>query len=219
MKIHFAFVGEGPSDAGLSEKLEDLCLRFGATEAAGVALDLRLTSLPSRTVEEKIEATLQLEPDADIVFVHRDADSRDPQPRRAEIQDAVQQIDMDKPCVPVIPVQETEAWLLLDENAIRYVAENPNSRVPLDLPTATRVESIANPKERLKDILIHASELSGRRLERFKKRFPQHRRRLLDLLEIDGPVSSVPAWQAMCNDVNSTLNQLREIRSAGANEP
>lgn len=48
--------------------------------------------------------------------------------------------------VPVIPGRMTEAWLRLDEAAIRRVAGNPNGRTKLGLPKLHEVESVADPK-------------------------------------------------------------------------
>src|SRR5690606_40429727 len=52
------------------------------------------------------------------LFVHRDADARDPTERLTEIDQAFKLIKS-PPYVRVVPVQETEAWLLVDESAIR----------------------------------------------------------------------------------------------------
>jgi hypothetical protein len=205
MTVRFVFVGEGSSDEALMEHIEELCLRAGADEVAGVAPDLRRHSRKSSTVPEKIDHALQLEPDTDLVFAHRDADDENPAARRKEVHAAFQAVGVERPRVAVVPVQETEAWLLLDEDAIRFVAENPDGNVQLDLPTPARVESVANPKEILQETLISASELSGRRLKRFKRRFPQQRRRLIERLDLDGPVSQVPAWKQLCKDIEQAL--------------
>lgn len=208
MNVRFVFVGEGSSDEALVERIEELCLRAGADEVAGVAPDLRRHSQKSSTVPEKIAHALQLEPDADLVFAHRDADAEDPAPRRREVAEAFQAVGVDQPRVAVVPVQMTEAWLLLEEEAIRFVAENPNGNVQINLPSPARVESITDPKEKLRETLIAASELSGRRLKRFRKRFPQQRRRLIERLDLDGPVSRVPAWKRLCEDIEQALSDL-----------
>jgi len=72
------------------------------------------------------------------------------------------------PYVCVVPVRMSEAWLLLDEFAIRQAAGNPNGAMPLDLPPAERVEEIPNPKAVLRDILRTASGLNRRRLKTFR---------------------------------------------------
>ena len=129
----------------------------------------------------------------DLVVVHRDADREGRSPRLAEIDSAVRQVMPDIPLVPVIPIRMTEAWLLLDEAEIRRVAGAPNSKTPLELPRPGNVESIADPKVLLHRTLALASGLSGRRLEMFNKRFSQHRRRLLERIDHEGPIREVPS--------------------------
>jgi hypothetical protein len=64
----------------------------------------------------------------------------------------------------------TEAWLLSDELAIRKAAGNPNGRIPLELPSISRVEKEPNPKAVLKKALLDASEhKSPRRRQRFQR--------------------------------------------------
>src|SRR4028119_872308 len=130
VEIYFLFIGEGSSDEALVPHLEDICIRAGADEVSGVAPDFaRLGRKVGHDVASKLEAALLLEPTANLLFVHRDADSRDPEPRREEIERAIERHAIQVSHVCVVPVQELEAWLLLDEAEIRRVAENPNGRV------------------------------------------------------------------------------------------
>lgn len=213
LRVQFVFVGEGSSDAALVPHLEQLCVEAGAEEARGEALDLRCW--PRRTgsrVVDKVIAALELHPTADLLFVHRDADDADPEPRHREIAAAVEEAREKVRGVAVVPVQELEAWLLFDEAAIRRVAENPGGRMPLQLPAPERVEYLGQPKERLMHLLAVASELSSRRLERFKKSFPRRRYLLLELLDTDGPLRRVPAWQRLCADLERALALLLSPR-------
>jgi hypothetical protein len=195
VRIHFVLVAEGASDDGLIPHLENLCVELGATEVTGTAIDyLRLGTPVRRTVESKLRAASQLEPGANLFFIHRDSDDRDPRPRLLEIAHAVAACGLSKAWIPLVPVQETEAWILLDEGAIRAVAGRPHGRFALDLPRAGRVELLAHPKERLREALILASELTGRRLEKFRRDFPNHRRLLLQRLPVGGPLLEVAAW-------------------------
>ncbi|HET9897908.1 MAG TPA: hypothetical protein VFQ44_23510 [Streptosporangiaceae bacterium] len=116
----------------------------------------------------------------------------------------------DVPCVPVVPIRMTEAWLLLDEAAIRRVSGNPNSNVPLNLPRARDVETVPDPKEVLAHALATALGFSGRRLEKLRKRFPYHRQQLLERIEPAGPIRDVPSWQAFNDDLLAGLKQISE---------
>jgi hypothetical protein len=207
MKIHFLFIGEGSSDRGLVPHLESLCVRAGAEEATGVAPDLgRLPKPPGKDVASQVGRALRLEPTANLVFVHRDSDSRDPSARRQQIMTALS--NLGRSHVPVVPVQELEAWLLLDEGALRTVAGNPGGRQPLGLPRASHIEDVAAPKERLMAALETASGLSGRRLDKFKQRFSRHRAILLERLDIEGLLSEVPAWKTLVQDIVDALAAL-----------
>ena len=113
------------------------------------------------------------------------------------------------PVVPVVPIRMTEAWLLLDEEAIRKVAERPNGRTPLDLPKPHEVESIADPKRRLKETLLLASQTSGRRHQQFARDFSRHRALLLQRLDPSGAVSQLSAWRRLQSDVERAVATLR----------
>lgn len=207
----FVFVGEGSTESALISHLERLCILCGAESVTGLAADWsRLPYKPPRRVALQIQAALELEPNANLIFVHRDADSRNPEPRHGEIEDALRALDLGVPGVAVVPVQETEAWLLLDEDEIRRVAENPSGRVPLGLPAPEKVELIANPKELLFEILLEASELKGRRRERFKRTLSQKRRLLLERLSTEGKVTRVKAWKRLEEDLQRAIVSLAD---------
>lgn len=206
MIVHFVFIGEGSSDEGMIPHLESLCIEAGATEVTGVAPDFRrLPGSVGHGVEAKLRAALSLEPEANLVFVHRDADGRVGSARYIEIDAAVTACDCEQPVVCVVPIQETEAWLLLDEMAIRRAVGRPRGRVLLGLPAPDAVERMARPKERLREVLELASEATGRRLERVRDDFPLHRRALLQDLPTTGPLEQVPSWQQLRNDLRSAL--------------
>ena len=163
-----------------------------------------------RSVLQKIRAALKAHPDTNLLFIHRDADGRDPTPRYEEIAEAIESSGVSVPYVAVVPIQETEAWLLVDEEAIREVARKPKGRMALNLPTPKQVEKIANPKERLKDVLARASGLKGKRLKTFQKNFPKQRRELFKYLDHDGPLSEVPAFKRLLNDISQAIEKLKK---------
>jgi hypothetical protein len=61
----------------------------------------------------------------------------------------------------------TEAWLLIDETAIKRAAGNRNYKENLSLPNINSLEANTQPKEILQEILRKASGLKGRRLKNF----------------------------------------------------
>ena len=211
MIVNFIFISEGTSDSSLIRLLRQLCKLCGADDANGTIPDLSKQSKKvGRSVLQKIRAALKAHPDTNLLFIHRDADGRDPTPRYEEIAEAIESSGVSVPYVAVVPIQETEAWLLVDEEAIREVAQNLKGRMRLNLPSPKQVEKIANPKERLKDVLAHASGLKGRKLQKFNKDFPKHRRELFKYLDHDGPLSEVPAFKRLLNDISQAIEKLKK---------
>lgn len=210
MRIHFLLVCEGPSDQGLVPHLEDIVISAGAEEVTGVAPDLRRLPNPvGATLADRIFAAITLEPTADLLFVHRDSDDPNSSPRFAEITNAMDAIGGGHLYVGVVPVQATEAWLLLDETAIRRVARNPSGRQNLGLPRTRNVERVADPKGKLKEVLLTASGLTGRRRQKFSREFPKHRALLLGWLRRNGPIQYVPSWRRLEEDVEAAVMSLR----------
>jgi hypothetical protein len=142
----------------------------------------------------------------DVVVVHRDADSAGLIARRQEIEQAVAACAPTSKPVPVIPVRMTEAWLLLDEDAIRYVAGNPRGRAPLTLPKRHEVERAADPKHMLSSCLLDAASVTGRRRAQLIQRFSQNRRQLLERLDPEGPVAELSSWQELVASVEAVVN-------------
>lgn len=209
VRVEFALVAEGPSDHALLRPLRDLCLQCGVSEALGSAPDLRRLPSPiGARVADKLRAVTKLLPDVDLYLVHRDADTRDPAPRYREIEAAANEVSEDLSWVGVVPVRETEAWALLDERAIRAVAENPHGRNRLGLPGARAVERLADPKRRLDDAIVRASELNGRRLREFRRTLPWRRSLLLERIDLDGAIRQVPAWQRLHRELRAAIWRL-----------
>jgi hypothetical protein len=90
--------------------------------------------------------------------------------RSREIDTAVARCEppLNVPYVAIVPVRMLESWLLIDESAMRRAAGNPNGERPLALPPARGLEGIHNPKELLRDLILDASEMHGRRLNKVK---------------------------------------------------
>ena len=137
-----------------------------------------------------------------LIFVHRDADSVDAAPRRREITDAAGDLGCAERVIPVVPVQELEAWLLTDEFAIRRVAGRPTGRTRLALPSVRNIEATARPKEILEKACLAAAEKSGARRSKEQRQFNVRRATLLERLDLDGPVTKLPSWQRFVDDLN-----------------
>ncbi len=209
MKLDCLFICEGSSDLGLKDKLEQLCVKHGADEAMCIAPDL--SSLPKpvgKSVTAQVRAALELEPMVNCVFIHRDSDNTNAEVRQQQVSEEIDSLNLPIDYVCVIPVQETEAWLLTDENEIRNIAENPNGTMKLDLPCLNRIEQQNNPKEILKAAIATASGTTGRRLNKINKRFSQKRRALLERIDIDGPINNLPSWARLNDDIKKLILKL-----------
>lgn len=197
------FLGEGSSDLPLADIVRGLLLDQGVILRM-TAPDLSL--IPGRRlrrdVESKVRAGLMLlDGVPDVLVLHRDADTPEVDPRRAELFEACEAVGLTCPLVPIVPVRMTEAWLLLDAQAIRMVAGNPRGRVPLHLPKLGEVERLADPKQLLQESLLAAADATGRRHEQTRRRFPAHRRQLLERLDRSGPVTGLASFRALTDDV------------------
>ena len=98
--------------------------------------DLRVLPLPDRPrLTDKIRVSLDFYP-CDLLFVHRDADTESREMRVQEIGKAVASLPegLSPTFVSVIPVRMQEAWLLIDETAIKIAAGNRRYAGQLELP-------------------------------------------------------------------------------------
>lgn len=211
LRVKFVLVCEGPSDRGLVRHLEALCVRAGASEVIGDAPDLGLLGVPTgHCAAEQVRAVVDRMADVNLVFIHRDADASAPARVRRQLEEEMRAAEALPGYVMVVPVQELEAWLLVDPQAIREVAGNPRGTVGLDLPALRRIEATARPKERLRAALVLASEARGRTLARLKRESSELHRILLERLDIDGPVTQLRSWRSLVDDIGAAIGRLGE---------
>ena len=209
MTLRVLLVCEGTSDAGLLSHIQELLLQNGASDPVTEAWTR------GRSLAQRIENGLARFGECDLLMIHRDADSQQetvnagPEKRYEEVELAINGAGYTGPWIGVVPVQETESWLLLDESAIREVVGNPRSSVPLHLPSPSRVEEISDPKQALQIALEVASERSGRRLARIRRDFPHHRRILLGSLPASGLLEQVPSWCRFRDETAAALNGIQ----------
>lgn len=111
----------------------------------------------------------------DLLFVHRDAENESAQVRVQQIERAGNGAGIEQRLIPVVPVRMTEAWLLVDEAAIRAAARKPHGTTALGLPRLARIEDLPDPKQVLFSALRAASDLTGRRLAQFRPQAQRHR--------------------------------------------
>jgi len=217
VRLRYLFLAEGSSDLALSDHLARLCIDAGAAEAQDVSPDLSLVRpVPGKRLVDGLRCSLDLEPDVDLVFLHRDANGVGRAARLREMKQAMEQHGRGLPWVPVIPVPETEAWLLLNEQNIREVAGNPRGTQALDLPKLSRIEAMREAKESLQRALALAAGASGRRARRSASDFVHQRRELVSRLDPEGPVSELLSWRQLTQDLAVAVGDLRRRDERGA---
>lgn len=170
MNLTYTLLADGSSDKTLIpiinwtlDQIHDI--RFNS-QYAEVSLK------PSVGVFRRAEAAIKFY-ECDILLVHRDAETLAANLRIEEIKKDLTQFG--KPYVPIVPIRMTEAWLLIDEQAIRSAASNPNGTIALNIPNVNRLEDIPNPKRVLFESLKLASEHSTGRLRKFRPESCRHR--------------------------------------------
>ncbi len=211
MAVRFLLISEGPTEAGLLTPLEKLCRKY-VTEVNGqIYQSEKISKREPETLNNfssKLIKATQYYQNINIFFLHKDSDNRNHVPRYSEIVQRVEQLGIPIIYVPVIPVQETEAWAMVDPQAIRSIVGNPKGRIPLNLPKLQHLERLANPKERLYKIMETASQLRGKRLEKLKRNSVQYYQELLSDIDIDGPINQLPAWQRLVAATEAAIQRL-----------
>ena len=205
-RLRYTLVADGSSDRSLVPILTWL-LRgsCGLQPIQGEFSDLRRLPNPPKSLAERIDRSVELFP-CDLLFVHRDAERATVEHRAAEVGRAVRKTKVATgPVVCVVPVRMQEAWLLIDEAALRHAAGNPNGREPLNLPSVETLEALPDPKEILHDLLRRASGLRGRRLASFNERLSGHR--VAELIEDFRPLYWLTAFQRLAADVARTVTE------------
>ena len=209
MIVRFLLICEGASDQALVPHIQRLLIQHGATEADGISSHFGTSLI------EKMKQGLDLSAAPDLLFVHRDADHhRDTRAagarkRYEEIVTAVQSASHGGRYVGIVPVRMTEAWLLVNECAIRQVAGNPHGRQDLGLPSVSRIETIAKPKKLLEEVLFRAGSPKGQRnKKKFREKFGEHRRQLIESLPVGGPLESLNSWARFCEETKTALRAL-----------
>lgn len=204
MNIQYTLLSDGSSDQALLPILSFLLRERGAETVEPQWADLGRLPEPPQALPDRIRTAIDFYP-CDLLFVHRDAERVRHEFRTAEIKRALDAAGVDMASVCVVPVRMTEAWLLIDEAAIREAAGRPRGRAALNLPQLRRLEDHANPKASLHQALRDASELRGRRLHDFP--VTQRVRRVAELIGDYAALRELSAFRALEQDVRVALDQ------------
>lgn len=203
--LKFGLLMDGTSDQVLAYPLRWLAHQLGIIGQIEPILGEASRGMP---LKARLAAALAQHP-WDALLVHRDAE-KDPWPERnQEIERA--SLGLDRRVIPVIPVRMTEAWFLIEERAIRIAAGNPHGRVRLNIPDLRSLESLADPKKTLLELLETATEQRGRRLAGLRPHSLLHR--VGDLIKDYSPLRVLPAFQELERELVAYRDD--ELREAG----
>jgi hypothetical protein len=188
--VRFALIADGPSDEAL---LQPLTWAFRQRDPQRELLSPIFWARrpPGADLNGFVES-VRADHRPQLLFVHRDAERDTPEDRRREIPTG-------PGIIPVIPVRMTEAWLLIDEQAIRKASGNPNGRIALDLPKLQRLESIPDPKRMLVELLVRASGFTGRRRQQFQSAGAA--KRVAENITAFTPLRALSAFQTLERDL------------------
>lgn len=173
--IEAVLICDGPSDQALEHPIRWLLSKSGFQGTLNIEVpDFRKLKPRSSKLHHRLEAAVKLFQPS-VIFIHRDAEREQWEARVSEIESSFQKLNRSGiPYVPIVPVRMLESWLLFDEEAIRRAAGNPNGRCRLTMPRISTLSGIPDPKGRLCSLLSTASELSGRKLRKFKPLSKRH---------------------------------------------
>lgn len=167
--------------------------------------NLNIISPRPRSLREKVQQALLASP-CDVLFLHRDAEAEPPVRRIEEIESALVGIPVAH--TKIIPVRMSEAWLLICEPSIRKVSGRPRGTAPLDLPRIDRLERLPDPKTKLIDLIICASEARGRRLVGLKQDIRRKIHQLSDFITDYSILRELESFQMFETDLVDTLRRL-----------
>ena len=206
-ELCYTLLSDGSSDKALIPILTWL-LQKNQIECAIQSnwADLRRLPKPPKTLSSRIISSLEIYP-CDLLFIHRDAERELREKPVAEIiqsvEEALTKTETIPPHICVIPVRMQEAWLLIDEAALRKAAGNPHGSQLLQLPNIHRLETLPDPKDTLHGLLSQASGLTGRRLKQFSANECVHR--LAEIINDFSPLRALSAFQALETEIQQVV--------------
>ncbi|WAJ36517.1 DUF4276 family protein [Pseudomonas sp. GOM7] len=217
--LGLALFAEGPTDyyflRPLLQRLcEDICAH-DATYAVEVSevlgLDNPVTEdrLPR---EERIAQSAKMARGAwNVLFIHADGAS-DPQKfRRQQVQPGLDLVrrtmDGEVAGVGVVPIRETEAWVIADGNALRCAFGTELSDQDLGLPALRGAEGVADPKAALKGAFT-ATNPPSRRL---RQGVSPYLNTLGEQVSLE-VLRNLPSFQALEEELRLALRELGYLR-------
>jgi len=193
LPLRYTLLADGSSDRCLLPIIDWVLADTPASQGSFVSqvADLRGLSTGGMDLRSRAQQAVARWP-CDVLFVHRDAEGAPLADRLAEIRAATEELEAQR--VPLIPVRMTEAWLLIDEAAIRSAADNPHGTAAIPLPELKRIEREVDPKALLYRCLQAASGKTGRKLARFRRSLPKRAHLVVGAISNFSPLRELSAF-------------------------
>lgn len=210
-ELKITLISDGSSDATLLQVIKwSITQLYPELPVECKYADFRNLKYKIRTgdIATRIKVADKLFP-FDLCFYHRDAESNDTKrivkQRKSEIREHIP-TEYENKVVCLIPVRMMEAWLLIDEMAIKSAANNSNYTQRLSMPSLRQIETLSDPKNTLHSLLKEAKNSSKRRLKSFNIEAAVHD--VSTYIEDFSPLKSLQSFQIFEEDLKSTLDQL-----------
>lgn len=202
-----AFVSEGPTDDRflgriVGRAIEDACAaRFGDDVLIGDVIPIRARTGPA-SIEDSVRVLVQNSGSYNLVVFHHDMGANPARVERewiAPMRAMWHQAGTGEPVVFMLPVRESEAWALVDGDALRATFGVNWDDEALGLPVhPRRVADVADPKLVISQI---AGRVSGRPVD--------YHARLGDLVDLR-KLDEVDAYSSWLEELCAVLeNDLR----------
>lgn len=219
--LGLALYAEGPTDyyflRPLLQRLcEDICLKEARVDvdvSTVLALD-HPPELNQARREDRIAGAARLAQGAwNILFVHADGASNPTKMLREQVDPALQKLAAEfgrsTAGVPVVPVRETEAWAIVDGDALRSVLGTALSNPEMGLPNSTRdAEREPDPKARLDHACSVATQPGRRRKPVSTSRYLNSLGEQVSLEKLRG----LEAFKCLERDLKDALSKLNVLR-------
>lgn len=219
--LGLALYAEGPTDYYFLRPLlmrvcEDLCLREARSNvdvSEVLALD-HPPELDDARREDRIAEAARLALGAwNVLFIHADGASDPAKMLLEQVDPALQKLGAQyggaTAGVPVVPVRETEAWAIVDGDALRNVFGTKLSDAKMGLPGSAReIERVLDPKQVLENACRLATQPGRRRTPVSTSPYLSALGEQISLQKLRG----LGAFKSFENDLRVALTRLNVFR-------
>lgn len=217
--LGLALYAEGPTDYYfLRPLLQRLCENLCAREAAGpvevsevLGIDHPADVAAEPREQRILEAAKQARGAWRVLFVHADGANDPVRAHQEQVAPGLvllsQQFAQDGIGVAVVPMRETEAWTLVDGDALRTAFGSSLADDALGVLAPRAAETSTDPKAVLQTAFL-ATQPTGRRRKQGPAPYLQTLGEEVSLARL----RQVPAFAALERDVKAALRELRILR-------